>query len=170
MRNWIEEYEITTSIAVDTWTAWNRNEALATGSTYVGLQIYSWIIYRRSYLEAANCTVTLGTDVPTYNTTIFTQTPKTTYSVTATITNSTTGDAIQIDFQGEENQALEIDTDVKTITDLSDNSSQLSALTLTGGARRDWLKLQPGDNVLEFSDEGTEEMIMEIWFDRRYWE
>lgn len=122
-------------------------------------------------MEATGCTVTLDSgNTPTYNSTVFTQTPKTTYSVTATITNSTTGDGIEISFQGEENQTLEIDTDAKTVTDLSDDSSQLSVLTLTGGARRDWLKLRPGDNVLEFSDEGTEEVEMEIWFDRRYWE
>ncbi len=63
-------------------------------------------------------------------------------------------------------QTLTVDTDAKTIT-LSDGSGALGAKTLSG-ARAEWLRLQPGDNTLTFTDVGTVYVQIEVLWDVRY--
>ena len=92
------------------------------------------------------------------------------YSLECTITNATTGDAIELGLPMALDQTLEMDTDEKTVTLLDGCSSQVQALTLVGGARRDWLRLVPGENELEFEDAGTEEMEILLLWDRRLFE
>jgi hypothetical protein len=52
---------------------------------------------------------------------------------------------------------------------LLDDSPQLSALELVGGARRNWLKLVPGSNTLSFMDTGTNGVTIDFdWEERHY--
>jgi phage-related protein len=92
------------------------------------------------------------------------------YDLAVTLTNSTTGDSIVVALTMQLAQTLAIDSDAKTITLLADNSPQMQALTLTGGVRRDWLRLAAGNNTLSWSDTGTVSVEVEVLFDRRYFE
>ena len=85
-----------------------------------------------------------------------------------TITNNTTGDVIEINFTMEQNETLEVETDLKTVIYDKDNSNQFNTLTLTGGARRDWLKLQPGSNTLQWDDVGTGNMTITVSYEERH--
>jgi phage-related protein len=89
--------------------------------------------------------------------------------VEATITNETTGDAISIYFVHSVDDELEIDTDLKTVTYLTDNSNQFSALTLEGAIRRDWLPLVPGNNTLRWDETGAGSLTVALeWKERTY--
>jgi phage-related protein len=91
------------------------------------------------------------------------------YELACTITNETTGDAIQLNFSMELNEELEVDTDEKEVVYLANNSRQMQALTLVGGVRREWLPLQPGNNTLRFDDTGTTGVTVTITFEKRYY-
>jgi len=86
------------------------------------------------------------------------------------IENTATGDSIALSLVMGLDETLEVDTDGKTVTLLADGSGQLQALTLVGGARRDWLRLVDGENELSFEDTGTEELEIVLVWDRRLFE
>jgi hypothetical protein len=150
-----------------TWTAWNRDEAITAGAKYVALALGNYAPAAPSYLDAAGATVTLNSS---YTPVIAIGAEQSNYDLSVTLTNSTTGDSIVIALTMQLNQTLEINSDAKTITLLADNSQQMQALTLTGGARRDWLRLAAGNNTLTWNDTGTVSVEVEILFDRRYFE
>ncbi len=162
---WVTEYA--PAMTHDTtWRAWSQNQALTAGSKYVGLYVYD-PGYADIYGEAADCAVTLNS---TYTPVVVIGAEQSNYDLAVTLTNSTTGDSIALALTMQLNQTLEIDTDAKTVTLLADNSKQMQALTFTGGARRDWLRLATGNNTLTWSDTGTVSVEVEILFDRRYFE
>jgi hypothetical protein len=67
------------------------------------------------------------------------------------------------------NDELEVNTDAKTIIDLSDNSSQFQARKLVEGARLQWLPLAAGENTLSFTDAGTNGVTITIDWEQRYY-
>jgi len=90
------------------------------------------------------------------------------YSLSAMITNETTGEAITITFEMAEDEDLEIDTYQHTVTYLLDNSNQFQAIALSS-ARRAWLRLLPGNNTLRFDDVGTDTVTVSLSLERRYY-
>ncbi len=162
--------ENTPALTLDnTWRAWSDNEALIAGSKYVGFRVYMSGNSTELDGECADCTLTLNS---TYTPVAVIGAEQSNYDLAVTLTNATTGDSLQLALTMQLNQTLEINTDAKTITLLADNSRQMQALTLTGGARRDWLRLAagPAGNTLTWSDTGTVSVEVEILFDRRYFE
>lgn len=127
--SWTTEYEIPTLTADNTWEAWSRNEALTSGSRYVRIVLDGGSAGYPYYLEAADCTITLGPDTPTHTI----NSEQTMYPLECTITNETTGDMIELTVMIDLDETLEVDTDEKTITYLADGSRQMQALTLVGG-------------------------------------
>jgi len=91
------------------------------------------------------------------------------YVLDCLVSNTTTGEAIRLTYPMALNEALAVDTAAKTVTDLQDGSRQFQALTLEGGARRDWLPLRPGDNTLRFDDTGTNGVTVTIEFEKRWY-
>ena len=161
LATWINEYTIPDPIADDTWAAWNRNEALTSGALYVSLTLYG----RTGKLEAADCTVTLdNTKTPV----IAIGSEQGNYELNLTIENETTEDEIVLAYNMELDSPLIVNTDEKTIIYETENQNQ--ALTQSGGVRRDWLPLNPGDNTIALSDTDTAELDVEITFDRRQFE
>jgi len=163
--SWTTEYTIPDPAAEKTWEAWNRNEALAGGSKHVALEVHNGASAGYDcYVEAADATLTLdNTATPT----ITIGAEQGNYSMACTITNNQTGEAIELAFTMELNEELEVDTDEKTVVYLADGSSQFQALTLVGGARRDWLALEPGNNQLQFDDVGTGNVMIALSWERR---
>lgn len=150
-----------------TWQSWSQNEALRSGSKYVG------ILLQPTYggggtdmkMEAADVTLTLVSGNAPVITVVAEQGN---YTLDAVLTNNTTGDALAIAFEMELNETLEIDTYNRTVTYLADGSNQYGAVSRVGGARRDWLKLQPGSNTLQFDDSGTAGVTVAVSYEERY--
>jgi len=75
---------------------------------------------------------------------------------------------INPDYSGiDTNESIEIDTDAKTVTNSQDGTSQFQAL---GGivGRKDWLKLEPGNNTLQFDDTNTQGVTIGLSWWQRY--
>jgi hypothetical protein len=167
--SWVDEASISTPTPT-AWTAWSQNEALGASATKVAVMAdYSGGCSGGDSFSAEvdNCVVTLNSS---YTPVVAIGAEQTNYDLAVTLTNSTTGEAITLTLTMQLNQTLEIDSDAKTITLLADNSRQMQALTLTGGPRRDWLRLAAGNNTLTWSDTGTVSVEVEVLFDRRYFE
>lgn len=145
----------TTPTSYGVTQAWDTNvESVPAGTTKLrfGLDTLNYVGNITEHFEAEDVTINL----------ITTQVPIATigseqenYPLGATITNNTTGEAITLSVNMTLNESLELDTNSKTVIYLLDGSSQLQALTLEGSVRRDWLRLVPGDNTLQFDDFGT---------------
>ena len=152
-----------------TWESWSDNETLTAGSKYILLNLSKTDGINAShynYIEAADVTLTINSS---YIPTVGIGAEEGSYSLDCTITNNTTGEAIELDFTMVLNQELEVNTDDKTVTYLADGSNQFQALTVKGGPRKDWLKLQPGNNTIQFDDTGTDTVTVDFdWDERRY--
>jgi hypothetical protein len=166
--DFVTEYDIAAP-ALDTWESWSQNQALDSGSTAVGLMLAvpddgGAVDTRR--VEASRVTLTLNSS----NTPAITiGSEEGNYSLACTITNNTTDESIQLNFVMDIDQELEVNTDEKTVTYNKDGSSQFQALTVTGGARRNWLPLIPGENELQFDDTGTAGVTVTVLFRKRYY-
>jgi len=91
------------------------------------------------------------------------------YPLAATVTNTTTGDAITVSFNMAIGQTLEIDVLNGTVTYLADSSRQGQAVRRQGSARPFWLPLVVGGNTIHFSDLGTGNVHIEFAFRERYY-
>jgi hypothetical protein len=153
------------------WRAWSQNVALSTGSKYVlvksGIDSYTaGYGSEQLWAEFADATVTLNSS---YTPAITVGSEAGSGAVfTPTITNLTTGESITLTAAIGVDVTMTVNTTDKTLT-LSDGSSRLDALALDE-VRREWLRLMPGINVLNFSDTGTVKLEIEIEWDRRYFE
>ena len=139
---------------------------MTAGSKYVGLRLHRLGSTGDNSLEAADCTITLDN---TYTPTLTIGDEQENYLLDATIENQTTGESIQVTYTMATNEELEIDTDAKTVTDLEDDTSQFQALELVGGARREWLRLLPGNNVLEWTQTGTNGVTVTVNWEERFY-
>jgi hypothetical protein len=150
----------------DTWTAWSQNTTLLSGAQYVQLYMTGYSNdNKRTRVEAADVTLTLDSN---YTPTVTIGGEQTTYRLQATLTNTTTGDALQIDFGMDLDESLEIDTDTHDVTSLTDNSPQYQALSIVGGSRKHLLRLQPGSNTLMYEEAGLVDVDIDIEFERRW--
>lgn len=151
------------------WESWSDNEVITAGAVTVLLQLQRAKGVPASedqMIEVADVTITLNSsNTPT----VTIGSEQTNYPLTARITNNNTGQAIYLTFGMEIDEELQIDTDDKTVVYLKDNTNQFSALALIGGARRDWLKLAPGVNEIQFDDTGTGNVTIGFsWEERHY--
>lgn len=163
---WIDWYDIPAPALATTWEAWSRNQAML-DEYGVGLYLtYPGDGAATNYVEAADVTLTLN---GTYTPTVIIGDEHDNYTLACTITNTTTGQAISVEFYMALDEALEVDTYYKTLSYLEDNSSQFQALDFANEARRDWLPLVPGVNVLQFDDTGTTAVTVTVAWEERYY-
>jgi hypothetical protein len=167
---WTQEYDITHGVS-GAWTAWSQNQAIDAGSKYVRLYLYvskttgAAVYFHR--VEAADVTLTLDT---TYTPDCTIGAEQTNYPMDCTIANAATGDTIQLTLNATLADVIEVDTDLKTIKNLTEGSSVYGALTLVGGVRRDWLPLLNGANILTYTETGVVDNDIDLVWDRRYYE
>lgn len=163
---WVLEDDIPVPSVVDTWESWSDNQALTAGSSYVRLAVLKTTASagKYQYIEAADVTLTLDAS---YTPTMGIGSEEGNYTLACKVTNNTTGVAIEVGFTMALNQEIEVDTDAKTVTYLADGSNQFQALTVTSGPRRDWLKLQPGNNTLQYDDVGTNGVTVDFDWEKR---
>jgi len=154
--------------SASTWEAWSDNETLTSGMTSVWLYATPAGGYQpEGLVQVGDVTLTLNS---TYTPTVQAIAEETSYALTCTITNTETGDAFSIDYSGvQANESITVDTDERTVTDDQDGSSQFQALTLVGGARKHWLRLVPGDNVIQYDDEATAGVDVDFSFRARFY-
>lgn len=165
---WVREKSIAKPSGTGAWEAWgNTNQAIDAGRTRVCLYLAAPNANQDCYVESADCTITLNA---TYTPTHSVLAEAGNYSLACTIENERTGESLEITYNLPVDELLEVDCDRQTVTDLQDDSSQMSAVARVEGPRRDWLRLLPGANVLTFSDTGTNELDVSLWWSRRYFE
>jgi hypothetical protein len=144
------------------WESWSYSGSNFAVSDTIAIAAY----FYPQDVEVGGATVTLNSaETPTVS--VYGELGN--YSLGATITNTTTGEAIKLDFVMSLNQELEINCDQATVTYLADNSKQLPALTVLGAPRRYWLRLVPGSNTLRFDDTGTTGVTVTISYEKRYY-
>ena len=167
---WAQEYDIAHGVS-GAWTAWSDNTALTAGSKYVRLYLYltksTGLADYYHLIEVADVTLTLDA---TYTPDSTIGAEQNNYPMDCTIANAATGDSIQLTLNPTLADVIEVDTDAKTVKNLTEGSSIYGALTLIGGVRRDWLRLVNGDNVLTYTETGVVDNDIEILWDRRYYE
>jgi len=167
---WTTEYTIP-ALAVGgagVWEAWTYNAAITAGSFYLALVWDGDGVQSSQFgVEAADCTVTLDS---TYTPDCTIGAEQDNYPLACTIANAETGDSIQLALTMSLLDVLEVDTDNKTITNLTEGSNVYGALTMVGGVRRDWLPLINGTNTLTYTETGVTDVDIDIVWDRRYYE
>lgn len=149
-----------------TWQSWGFSGSLRSGSKYVGISLSPTQGGGGTgmYMECADVTLTLNSTF-TPNVTIVAEDGN--YNLAATLTNNDTEEAIEISFQMDVNETLTIDTTNGTVTYEKDGSSQYAAITRVGGPRVAWLRLQPGNNELQFDDTGTAGVTVAVSYEER---
>lgn len=90
------------------------------------------------------------------------------YGLDAVIENTTTGESIRVKLpQLAVDETLTIDTGGHTVTD-GDDVNQFQAVTKDSG-RRYFLRLQPGNNTLEYTESGAAGVTIELsWHELSY--
>jgi hypothetical protein len=162
--NWTNEYNIPEPALSNNWEPWNYNAAITADSLYIAL-------YGNCnpgagvnlFAECADVTLTIDNDI-----TVTAASELDNYPLECTITNDTTGEAITITAGMVLDQILVVNTDEKSA--ILDDGTRLATAVVTDTTRRDWLRLIPGENDLEFEDTGTQELEIDILWDRRLFE
>lgn len=167
---WSDDSSVAAPASAGLWDAWSQWSSVAfemANHPYGGL----WLSHTAAgganfHVEAADCKVTLHEDyIPAVSLGPELATPRV---LAGTITNNTTGEAIAVAYTLESGEELEIDTDRKTVTDLSAGTRQLQALTIDG-PRRQWLPLAAGDNELEWTETAVAETTVTVEFEERWY-
>lgn len=167
--SWSNEYAVPDPTLDATWESWNRNETITSEKSWVALNTNTVSGSQLFRVEAADVTITLNSSY-TPVVTVGGEIGLTARVLAARIGNNETGEAIDVNYTLSVNDELEIDTDAKTVTDLSDSSNQRQALSVVDGPRRHWLKLEPGDNELEWAETTVLETIVTVEFEARYYD
>ncbi len=90
------------------------------------------------------------------------------YDLSTVLANNTTSKEIDVNFLMALNQGLEINTSTRVVTYKLDDSLQFQAVDHAKIKRLHWLKLQPGNNTLQFTDVGTVAVTVAISYKARY--
>ena len=160
--SWRTQYNIPAPTVPNVWEAWTKAAAAAWSEADT---IELGLVFHDSDVEIGDVTVTLSaTDTPeiTYGA------EQGNYEIDCTLTNNTTGESIYLNFVLDEDTVLEVDTYNNVITWLADNSRQYQAISWSS-KRKNWLKLLPGNNTLEFIDVGTDTLTLTVVATPRYY-
>lgn len=152
--NWVTEYDIATPGTAAVWTTWTQaSEALPTNTRFIRFEFWGAVnavnnsVARNEVnLGAAG---SMGATFTTANVPQLTLTSRTNNAeVNFTITNTTTSEALSYSYPLKANQTLRIDTEARTI----ELKRKLLAPPDLDGVRQEWLRLQPGANVISYAD------------------
>jgi len=160
---WTWQATLTDPSADDAWESWSEAAAASDWDPASELAIAAY--FYAQDVEVGTVTISLNsTETPVAS--IGSESGN--YTLSATITNETTGEAMAISFEMTVNETLRIITDPENLAVmyLADNSNQFQAVT-PSVARR--LRLVPGNNVLRFDDTGTVAVTLTTVFRRRYY-
>lgn len=158
---WNSIYAPTSPTGVNLWEAWSYTGPSFEVAKKVSLDL-SWY---SGDLEVGDAVAELNAAaIPV----VGVYTGYSSYEMASVLTNVTRSEAIQVDFEAETGETLEVDTRDKTVIYLKDDSSQFQAVT-PDAVRQDWLPLSPGTNVIRFDDTGVTGCTLAYSFtERRY--
>lgn len=160
------QYSIPKPTVVNTWQTWSQNVASLPASTrYIALWHQGHTTLNRiRKVECADVVVTLDSGrTPTSSI----GSESNSYQLRATLSNLTTGEALQITFDMALGTGLQIATDEQRIVHLVDGSLQYRAV-LPDDQRDSLLRLQPGINTLEWVDPGTTDVTLNLSWRKRW--
>lgn len=170
-KKWEVEFQIPVPGVASTWEAWSDNQAITAGRVKVSLECSAKTGGTTNKAEMADATVTLNSSkVPLIGS--FSESSM--YDLDAVIANTETGESIRVTHKMSVNDELEIDTRPtleggKTVEDATNGLSAFSALTLVGDNRRDWFKLDPGNNEWTYTETGATGVTISLeWYQRDY--
>lgn len=164
--SYTDHYSIPLPSTAGVWESWSYNLAsVPANTTRVMLYQYSLAGAGQSWYEASD--ITVGVDFSSVFT-VSIGAEQSIYSLDCTITNNTTGKVIGLTVSMRLNEILEVDTDRKRITNLTDGTNQRAGLTTIGGTRKAWLALVPGANTLQYEESGVQGISIDVVWDRRY--
>lgn len=160
---WATEATPTTAA---TWTAWTKTNQSFTAYKYLRYTFSGTIAGaadNAAYVEISDITLALTTaSVPTIS---LASESNNTNLLKARITNNTTSEWLEIDYNLALNQSIIVDCDEKT-AQASDGQNAISAVTFSS-VRRNWLDLKAGTNTLQFDLPNTGDITMTTyWRDR----
>jgi len=161
--SWTYQATLTDPSSPNVWEAWSESAAGSNWDAADTLAIAAY--FYEQDVEVGTVTVTLNSS-ETPDTSIGSEIGN--YTLDVTITNTTTDEAITVEFDMPLNETLEIDTYEHTVVYKADESNQFQALSLDS-VRRAWLKLLPGNNTLRYDDTGTAGVTVTTTFRRRYY-
>ena len=173
---WIDEASIAAPSTDSVWDTWTADETLTYGFSFQGVsRVPTWFaiycrdvngLYNDAKIEVDDVTAYLDTN----NTPVATLgSEQSAYLLDGLLANTTTGESIAVQFLMSLNEILIINTDQKTVVYDKDGSNQFQAVDL-GPLRRDWLKLEPGNNTLQWTESGVNAVtITTEWVERFYY-
>jgi hypothetical protein len=147
------------------WEAWTSTPTI--GEAYLGMWMQNRFADGEDDLEASDVRVALNSSfVPSI--TIGTEIA-TGYNLAATISNATTSASIVLTSALSIDDELEVDTDAKTIKNLTSGStSSFGALSFSGSVRKDWLPLVSGSNDIHYAETGAASVDLTVRWTERY--
>lgn len=163
---YVSQYSIPKPSAADTWEAWSQNvSSLPAGTRYVALWNEGTASLNRiRKVECADVTVTLDSSkTPTSSI----EAESGSYQLRATLSNLTTGEALEITFDLALGSSLQIASDEHRVVHLADGSLQYRSIE-PDTQRDSLLRLQPGVNTLEWVDSGTTDVTIELTWRKRW--
>ena len=152
---------------VSTWQAWSTAAGVAWNpANHIMIALYKASGgTSQTIFEAGTVTVTLNNaETPV----VAVGAEQGNYELSCVLGNTTTGDSISLEFVMDLDSELEIDTYNRVITWLKDATKQYQAISFST-ARKQWLRLQPGNNTLSFVDVGTDTLTVTTTFTPRYY-
>lgn len=163
---WYLEDTIAAPGADQTWNSWSDTETLTAGRKGVRLQLHARADVAR--LEVADVTLTLNSS----NTPVVALVgggggEVAGYDLSCVLANNTISKEIDVNFLMALDQGLEIDTDLRTVTYKLDESNQFQAVDHAKIKRLHWLRLQPGNNTLQFTDVNTQAVTVALSYNAR---
>ena len=151
---WYLVNTIASPTTASTWTAFDNTNTALSGTYNFARFIMNGSVTAVSgnyaYCEITDVTLTLDANKIPY---AKMAAEESNYYLDATITNQTTGEWLKITAPMNLNDTMTVDSDNYTITN-DDGTNILGARTLSS-RRQEWLKLNAGANVLEWTDAGT---------------
>lgn len=161
--SWTTEYSVPAPSADSTWESWSYSAAITASSLYAAMWMSSGADSNTAYLECADVTLTIDNPV-----TATASAEQNNYPLVCTITNGATGEAIMITAEMVVDQVLVVDTYEKSA--ILDDGTRLATAVVTDTTRQEWLRMVDGENELAFEDSGTQEVEIDILWDRRLFE
>jgi hypothetical protein len=152
---WVNVASITTPASAASWTAWTAGTVALSAGPWLYFRIYfdgTQSAGANAYCAVEMETVTLAVDsAAAPASTILAE--QSNYTLDVTLSNTTTGEYVQITAQTALNAAIIIDCESQVCYRI-DGENLLAALTLSS-KRAEWLSLGAGSNTLSFVDTGT---------------
>jgi len=160
---WSEQGDVAAPAVPNNWEAWTDGPEMADWDPADAIGMYLYLYNSEVGVSLVDVDL-YAAEVPV----VTVNAEQGNYELSAVLSNNTTGEAIEINFVLDLNSELEIDTYDKVVTWLEDDTRQQQVVELDS-ARRTWLRLQPGNNTLEFTDVATGNVTLTTtWEDRDY--